>query len=373
MKKPVRNFLIIFGVIALFSLFIFLNRRPQSGGIKCETQEVRYGSILSQVSASGTLRAKNQVNLQAQVMGVVKRLRVKEGDRVRRGDTLLELDRESYEAQLLLARAQFNQAQLKHARNETLYQKSLIAAEQFEASKSAYEIAQAQFLQAQDQFDKTVICSPISGMVTQVNIKEGETVIIGTMNYPGTTLMVIADLSEMQALVEVDETDVVRLRNGQPAFITVDALPDITFTGRVTKIGYMPVQKTLTAEQTATNFQVEVMLDSAAPTLRPGMTVHTKITTAQLDSVLVVPIQAVGRRKVKGKETETVFVVKGGKAVLTPVRTGKSSDTDVEIVEGLNLGDEVIVGPYKVLTKLSDGARVKPERTKEEEVEVKTR
>lgn len=358
--------MIIIGAMALLSLFIFLNRKTQDTGIRCETQKVSYGSILSQVSATGTLRAKNQVNLQAQVMGVVKRLKVKEGDRVQRGDTLLELDRQSYEAQLVLARAQFTQTKLKHARNESLYQKGLIAAEQFEASKAAYEVAQAQFLQAQDQFDKTVICSPISGMVTQVNIKEGETVIIGTMNYAGAVLMVIADLSRMEALVEVDETDIVALKRGQPTLITVDALPDTTFIARVTKIGYMPVQKTLTTEQTATNFEVEVTLDSSAPALRPGMTVHAKITTAQLDSVLVVPIQAVGRRKVKGKEPETVFIVKDGKAVLTPIRTGNSSDTDVQVLEGLNLGDEVIVGPYKVLAKLSDGARVKPEPTKEE-------
>ncbi len=361
MKRSLRIFFIVVGVFALFAIFIALNRKKPASGIKCETKRVAYGSILSKVSATGTLRAVNQVNLQAQVMGVVKRLRVKEGDRVRRGDTLLELDRQSFAAQLVLTRAQFISTKLKHARNESLYQRGLISAEQFEASKAAYESAEAQFLQAQDQFNKTVICSPISGRVTQVNIKEGETVIIGTMNYPGTVLMVVADLSKMQALVEVDETDLLAVKIGQEAIVRVDALPDTTFPGKVTKIGYMPVTKSVATEQTATNFEVEVTLDSTAPELRPGMTVHTEIITAQLDSVLVVPIQAVGRRTIKGRERETVFLVKEGRAVLTPIRTGNSSDTDVEVIEGLNPDDEVIVGPYKVLTKLTDGARVKPE------------
>lgn len=348
----------------LLLAFIILNRSRKESGLQCETQLVEYGSILSKVNATGTLRARAQVNLQAQVMGVVKRVRVKEGNWVRRGDTLLELDRQSYQGQLVLARAQFNQTRLKHARMESLYARGLIAPEQFEASKTAYEVAEAQFSQAQDQYDKTVICAPISGLATQVNIKEGETAIIGTMNYAGTVLLVIADLSQMEALVEVDETDVVTLQPGQTATITVDALPDTTFSGKVTRVGYMPVQKLLTTEQTATNFEVEIALDTTTSTLRPGMTVHAEIITARLDSVLVVPIQAVGRRIVKGKDTETVFVVKKAKAVLTPVRTGKSSDTEIEILEGLAPGDEVIVGPYKLLSRLTDGTQVNPRQVK---------
>lgn len=364
MKVPLKVTLIIIGIIILFAIFIILNRTGRQPGVNCETQRVSYGSILARVNATGTLRAIAQVNLQAQVMGVVKKLRVKEGDQVRRGDTLLELDRQTYEAQLVLARAQFNQTRLRHNRVESLFARGLIALEQFEASKTAYEVAEAQYLQAQDQFDKTVICAPISGLITQVNIKEGETAIIGTMNYAGTVLLVIADLSRMEALVEVDETDVMAIKPGQSAAITVDALPDTTFTGRVIRVGYMPVQKLLTAEQTATNFEVEIIIDSSTASLRPGMTAHAEIITARLDSVLIVPIQAVGRRKVKGKETETVFIVKQGRAVLTPIRTGKSSDTEVEIIDGLSLNDEVITGPYKLLAKLTDGTLVNPKSAK---------
>jgi HlyD family secretion protein len=182
---------------------------------------------------------------------------------------------------------------------------------------------------------------------------------IGTMNYSGTVLMVIADMSRMLALVNVDETDVVNCAQGQPADVEVDALPDVRFPARVTHIGYMPAQNLLSATtQQGIEFEVELSLDSTGPALRPGMSVHAAIVTAELDSVLVVTVQALGRREIKGKETETVFLVRDGKAVVTPVRTGRTSETDAEVIEGLSAGDEVITGPYRVLSRLKDGAPV---------------
>jgi len=219
-------------------------------------------------------------------------------------------------------------------------------------------MAKAQHDQAADQYDKTVIRAPISGTVAQRNIEEGEAVMIGTMNYSGTVLMVLADLSRMQALIDVDEADVVSVALGQPAQVFIDALPDTSFAGHVTNIAYMPTQNVLSATQQTTTFQVEVTLDSTAPSLRPGMNCRAEITTAKLDNVLVIPVQASGRRDVKGKETETVFLVKAGKAVLTPIRTGKTSETQLEVADGLKLGDEIITGPYKTLSKLADGDRV---------------
>lgn len=363
MSKWLRISLITLGAVALLVVLFIFNRSNRDSGISCETKKADYGSIVSKVSGIGELQATLQINLQAQVMGVVKRVRVEEGQKVRRGDTLLELDRQAYEAQLTLARAQFQQMQLKHTRVETLYAHGLISSEEYEASKTAYEVAEAQFHQAQDQFDKTVICAPISGIVTRLNIKEGETVVIGTMNSPGTVLLVIADLSRMQARIKIDETDVVEVKVGQSATVYVDALPDTSFAGHVARVGYMPVANLLGTEQTGINFEVEIILDSTTQALRPGMTVHADIITARRDSVLVVPIQAVGRRKLKSRDTETVFVVKKGRAVMTPVKTGKSSDTEVEIMSGLSPGDEVIIGPYKVLSKLTDGKKVRAEPT----------
>jgi HlyD family secretion protein len=359
MKKRTRTIIIVAAVAVVLGLVVVVNLTSKTGGgEEVETKQVRYGSILSQVSATGELRALAQVNLQAQVMGVVDKLLVKEGDIVRRGEVLLQLDRKSYEANLVLARARFDQARSSHTRVESLYAAKLVASEAFEASRAALDMARAQFDQAQDQYDKTVIRAPISGMVTQLNIEQGEAVMIGTMNYAGTVLAVLADLSRMQALIDVAEADVVSVAERQKAEVFVDALPDTSFAGHVTRIAYMPTQNVLTATQQSTTFEVEVTLDTTAPALRPGMNVRAEITTAELDSVLVVPVQAAGRREVKGKETETVFLVKDGKAVLTPIRTGKTSETELEVTEGLKPGDEVVIGPYKKLSKLEDGQRV---------------
>jgi HlyD family secretion protein len=359
MKRRTRTTLIVIGVVVVLGVIVIANLRSRPSGEQVETKKVAYGSILSKVSVTGELRAQAQVNLQAQVMGVVENIPVKEGDRVSKGDLLLQLDRRSYEANLLSARANYVQAGLSFSRIDSLHANRLVSDQEYDGAKAAFEMAKAQYDAAQDQYDKTTIRSPISGTVAQVNIEEGETVLIGTMNNAGTVLMVIADITRMQAIVDVDETDVVDVALGQKATVEVDALPDTSFAGHVTRVGYMPALKNLLTSTTqSTTFEVEITLDSTAPELRPGMNVHSDIVTAELDSALVVPVQSAGRREVKGKETETVFLVKDGKAVLTAIRTGRSSDTDIEVLEGLKPGDEVVSGPYKVLTKLTDGRRV---------------
>lgn len=366
MKRRSRTALIVVGIVVLLGVIVVLNLTRKETGDKVDSKEVTFGSILSQVSATGELKAKAQVNLQAQVMGVIEKLYVDEGDWVDQGDLLLELDRGRYQAQMVLARSRYTQAKLSHARVDSLYARKLVSEEQYEASKAAYEMAKAQYEEAEDSYAKTSVRAPIAGTVAKVNVEEGETVILGTMNNLGTVIMVIADMSRMEAIVEVDETDVVSLHIGQHADIQVDAFPDTTFAGAVTKVGYMPLQNLLSAGVEGVDFEVEVTIDSTMPELRPGMTVSVDITTASLDSVLVVPIQAVGRREIDEEERETVFVVEQGKAKLKPVRTGKSSDTDIEITEGLDPGEHVITGPYKLLSKLKDGRKVAPKEKKEE-------
>jgi HlyD family secretion protein len=361
-KRRTRTILIIAAVVVILGVIIIANLRRPETGTPVQVDIVKYGSIRSVVNAAGELRALNQVNIQAQVMGVVERLPVSEGDRVSRGDLLLQLDRGQYEAGLVQARARYTQNALSHARIESLYNRALVSEEQYETSKAARDMAEAQFQQARDQHDKTAIRAPISGTVAKVNVKEGETVIIGTMNNLGTVVMVLADMHRMQALVNADETDVVSLAAGQSATVEVDALPDTAFGGRVTRIGYMPTQNLVLTGVEGTDFEVEVTLDSTVPALRPGMSVSAEIVIAELDSVLVVPIQAVGRREVEEKERETVFVIAAGKAALRPIRTGRSSDTEIEVTDGLAAGDTIITGPYKVLSKLRDGRRVRPEK-----------
>ncbi|MFO7675976.1 MAG: efflux RND transporter periplasmic adaptor subunit [bacterium] len=363
MKRRTRTLLIVAGAAIVLGAIVAANLRRPESGTAVQVEPARIGTIRSVVTATGELRAQNQVNIQTQVMGVIERLPVAEGDRVGRGQLLLQLDRGQYEAALAQARARFTQAGLSHARVESLHARSLVSAEQYESSRAAFEMAEAQYQQARDQHDKTTVRAPIDGTVARVNVREGETVMIGTMNNIGTVVMVLADMARMQALVNVDETDVVTLEVGQPSDVEVDALPDTAFRGRVTRIGYMPAQAVSLTGTEGTDFEVEVTLDSTAPALRPGMSVGAEIVTAELDSVLVVPVQAVGRREVEGEERETVFVIAGGKAALKPVRTGRSSDTEVQVTEGLIAGDSVITGPYKVLSKLREGSRVRPEKT----------
>jgi HlyD family secretion protein len=359
MKKKRRTILIVVGIIVILAIVIGLNLGAQKPGEEVTASTAKFGSILSKVSTTGELKAVSQVNLQAQAMGNVDKLYVSEGDAVHKGQLLCLLDRKSYEADLLSAKARYEQAEAVYVRNETLYNRNLIAKEQFETFKTQYEVAKAQYEQAQDRLEKTSIISPISGTVVKLNIEEGETVIIGTMNNPGTVMMVIADLSQMLALVKADETDIPSIKPGQTAEVTMDALPDSIFQGVVTKVGYMPVQNVLTTGETGTDFEVEVKLTSTVAGMKPGMTVTADIVTAQKESVLVVPIQSVGKRKVKGVETQALFVVEKGIAKLKAVKTGSASETEIEIIEGIKSGEQVVSGPYKILAKLKDGAKVK--------------
>lgn len=359
MKRRTRTVFILVAGVVLFLVIVLLNLKRSPAGEQVTAEKVKYGSVLSRVSATGSLKAQAQVNLQAQVMGTVDRLLVQEGDWVNKGDLLLELDRKSYQAQLVLARSRFEQTRSSFSRIESLYAGRLVSAEQYETAKAACEAAQAQYEQADDQLAKTSLRAPISGTVVKLNVKQGETVILGTMNNPGTVIMVLADMSRMEAWVNVDETDVVSLSQGQRAEVKVDALPDSSFSGTVTKIGYMPTQSLLTTDARGTDFEVVITLDSVSAALRPGMSVSAEITTASLDSVLVIPLQAVGRREVEGKEQETVYIIRDGKAVLRPVKTGNSSDMEVQVLDGLAEGDQVITGPYKVLSRLKEGRRVK--------------
>ncbi len=369
MKRRTRTIMIALGIVVVLAIIVVANVKRKPTGEQVDTKKVGYGSILAKVTATGELRAQAQVNLQAQVMGVVERILVNEGDHVNRGDLLLQLDRKSYEANMVSGRANYVQAGLNLARVESLHAGRLISDQERDAARATWEMARAQYEAAQEQYNKTSLRAPISGTVAKVNIKEGETVLVGTMNNPGTVLMVIADMTRMQATVDVDETDVVAIAPGQRATVRVDAMPDTSFPGTVTRVGYMPgTRSLLTAAATtpSTTFEVEISLDSTTPALRPGMNLHADIVTAEIDSVLVVPVQSAGRREIDGRETETVFVVRDGRAVLTSIRTGKSSDTDIEVLDGLQPGDEVVTGPYKVLSKLTDGRRVnaRPDTTK---------
>lgn len=357
--KTGTRLLIVVSLLVVVGLIVALNLRPRDEGEEVDVETVTRKPMIAKVTATGELKAQSQVSVQPQVIGKVTRLCVAEGDIVTKGQVLCELDRTNYETAAELARIAVLQLRRTFARAESLYRQRLMSDEAYEQIKLQYDNAVAQQRQAEEQLSKTTVTAPVSGRVVQLNVKEGEMAITGMTNISGSVMMVIADLSAMLALVEANETDVPSIKPGQAAKLTLDAFVDTTFAARVNRVGYMPIQTLLTATEKSTRFQVELQVLEPIEAMRPGMSVTAEIITSQRDSVLSVPVQAVGRRKLKGEETPTVFVVREGRAVLSAVKTGVSSDTDTEILEGLNPGDVVVTGPYKALAKLKDGSKVK--------------
>ena len=361
MKKKL---FIIIGVIILVAVIVVLNLLQKQEGKEVEVAIVKRGDIISKVTASGELRAKSQVDISAETIGRIKKLHFKEGDEVKRGDLLIELDDVNADATRKLAQAQLFQAEQNYRRGRELFEKELISQESFEKIELGYETARAQYEQALDTYQKTKIYAPISGKVLKLNVEEGETAVMGTMNYQGTVLMTIADLSRMIAVVRIDETDVPEVKIGQAAEIVPDALPDSTYPGVVTKIGLMPIMTQLTTEK-ITDFEIEIEMNEFSLVLRPGMNVKSDIITNEKSGVLVIPIQAAGRRKINDTSAQSVFIVHDKKAHLQEITPGVSSDTETEIISGVEEGDTVIVGPYRVLSILKDGTPVNAKLSEE--------
>jgi HlyD family secretion protein len=357
MKKKVW---IIVGVIVVIVALIVANILLQKkGGKEVEVAIVSRGNIKSEVTASGILRAESQVDISAETIARIERIHCSEGDNVKKGDLLIELNDIDARASMNLAEAQLEQATQEFTRAQQLFAKELISRENFEKYTLNYETAKAQYDRAKDAYRKTHIYAPISGKIMLINVEEGETAVMGTMNYQGTVLMTIADMSQMLAVVLVDETDVPDVKLGQPAQVVADALPDSTFPGSITKIGLMPIYSELGTDN-VTDFEVEIELAECSSHLRPGMNVKTDITTDKKEDVVVIPIQAAGKREIEEEDTtaQTVFVVHGDQAHLTKIIMGVSSDTETEIIKGVAEGDTIIIGPYRILSKLEDGEKV---------------
>ncbi|MEO0105854.1 MAG: efflux RND transporter periplasmic adaptor subunit [candidate division WOR-3 bacterium] len=353
-----KKILTIIGIIVIVMLIVILNLTQKSNGESVEIEVVKKGKIVSKVSADGELKAKSQVDISAETIGRIKRIYYKEGDFVKKGSLLIELDDTQASANYKLSEVRLKQAEQVFNRTKSLYEKGLVSKENFENAELNYASAKATYEQALDSYKKTKIYAPISGRIMKLNIEEGETAVMGTLNYAGTVLATIADMSRMIAVVKIDETEVPQVKTGQEAEVIADALPDSSFKGVVTKVGLMPITSIATTTEKATDFEVEIELKDFSETLRPGMNVKAEIFTGSKSDVLVVPIQAVGKRKIKDKMTETIFVVEKRKAILKEIQTGISSDTEMEIISGIAEGDTVVVGPYRILSKLKDGARV---------------
>jgi HlyD family secretion protein len=405
------------------------------------TEVIRTRDLEAIVSASGKIQPKRLVNISADTSGRVVNLAVNEGDRVTTGQFLLQIDPKSLrtrveggtaslraaEASLEqlrqsveTARVQLQQAQQNLARQRELSSQQLTTREALERAENDVKAAESSLREREKQINaqaarigqeratldsarydlsKVRIESPIDGIVTRRNIQEGETAVIGTMNNAGTVLLTLADMSVIQAEVEVDETNLPFVSIGQPAKVTIDALPDRTFQGRVTEIGNSPIQTSTAATTTsrqATNFKVVVVIDDKIPDVRPGFTCTADITTATRAGVTSVPIPAVAVRELvydangqvvkqprdpkrkpgtitptvaaaellpgqTRKETEGVFLLRSGVVEYVPIKMGIAGDRYFEVLSGLKAGDEVVTGPYNTVRGLLDGDAVKTE------------
>ena len=392
-----------------------------------DVERIERRTLEAVVSASGTIEPQLSVDISSSVMGRVTRLAINEGDRVAAGQFLLQIDPESLQAAVSrneaslraaessveqarvaveTARVNLQLAQDTLERQAELWELQLISREEYDQARRELELRETEFdarqvevataMQrisqeratldsAEYDLEQVTITSPIAGVVTRRNIEEGETVVIGTMNNPGTVLLTIADFSILEAHVEVDETDIPSVQLGQAAAITIDALPDATYAGRVTEIGNSPIQGGELGTNQATNFEVVVTLDGDVPGVRPGFTATADIRTAERTNAVAVPIQSTTVRNVdldpdgrivrpapeggaaaasaaapeRTEEAEGVFVVRDERAWFVPLETGIAGDRYFEVISGLEAGDLVAIGPFEVVRALEDGDPVR--------------
>jgi len=449
MKKII---LIVVVVALVLGAVVYATIHHDSGLASVTADKVQRHDITSIVSASGEIKPKTYVNLGANAMGKITHLYVKEGDRVKKGQVVAQLENvqpaadvaatrasldasrmdtaaadanyKAAQADLERAKADFDQKKLDWERSQELYKQQLIPKSEYDTSKANFGVSQAGLLQAQtrvtqakaqmdsaqgkiaqnqanlqrvrDVLSKTEYIAPYDGVVTNVPVREGETVVMGIQNSPGSTLMTIADLSVITAEVMVDETDVINIKLGQPADVTIDAIPNKVFKGKVTEIGDNAIlrssgvstSQSTTGSQEAKDFKVVITLDDPPNNLRPGLSTTAKIMTAQKSDAIAVPIQALVERKpselqastrsgalpppannaASSKETpvQGVFVLTGQgdkrTAEFRKIDTGIYGNTDVEVTNGLKEGDQIITGSYRVLRTLKNGTRVKIEK-----------
>jgi HlyD family secretion protein len=415
MLKKKRNLFILIAVAAVIAVSLAANfRMERKDRVEVTADQVERGTITAKVSGPGRVRAETTVQVSSSVMGRVVKLGVHEGDVIEKGQFLLQLDDVYYRSQVEQARAQVERAKtqlataerdLSHVEDQ--FERSLVSEKERDDARSlaaTYREAAGEALAglraAQDQLDKTVFRSPIRGVVSRLNIEEGENVVTGTMNQAGTVIMTLSDLSTMEVEVEIDETDVVDVALGQKAEITVDALGDTVLQGAVTEVGNSGLTSMAGTQEEVTNFLVKVAVEKAHSRLKPGMTATVDIVTAVHESVLNVPIQAVVARtpsdlekekkgdakeekktepekpkkkrtdQEKEKEIEGVFVAtKDGNAEFVAVTTGIADELSIEVAGALEDGQKVISGPYKVLRTLKNGQalKIKEEEKKKEQ------
>src|SRR5258706_1266134 len=402
-----KNTLIIVGRVTVVGVIIFASvRGGGSKGEKVYVEPVTPRNIQAIVTAPGEVDPKVKVNISAHIVGKIEKIYFVEGDTVRKGQRLVDLEKTAYQAAFLRATAAVSNSKIEVVRaktamatTDTAYKRAVNLGKQgiqaqelfdqarqehgnavarYDSAKQGVAQAEALLQSAQTDPDHTTILSPIAGKAVQLNAHEGEVVITGTMNNPGSVIAVIADLSEILVEATVGETEITGIRVNQPATIHVDAVPEKEYNGHVAEIGSSAALKQGTGGGMR-YFTVKIQIDTTDDRLRPGMTAQVSIITITAGSALSVPIQSVVERVppslAKSKsgtddedenapKSKYVFVVKDGKVKMTEVKTGISDTTHVALVSGVTGKDQVVTGPFRTLKKLKDGDSV--EVTKEE-------
>ena len=403
---------------------VYANRARTSKAIEVQTENVKRRNLTASVSGSGKIRPFKEVAISSNVSGRVVQLSVLEGQEVTAGQFLLRIDPVRYRSAVEQVEAQIQAAEtnteltrqnLAYARDvldrrEGLYTQDLLAEEAYleslqavrreeqnlEMRETDIERLRAQLKQSEHDLSQVAFQSPIDGVITKLNIEEGETAITGTMNNPGTVLLTIADLSFVEAEIEIDETDIVDVELGQHAEVRIDAFPDSIFAANVIEVGRSPIDNVQTTSSTqAINFKVVVRVLEAVPGARPGLSCTADIVTATRREALAVPIQSLILREVELdehgqlvqldpitellaaveesskdaadeqelQELEGAFLVRNGKAKFVPVEIGVAGERYFEVLSGIIEGDEVVVGPFNVIRTLQSGEHVNTDTT----------
>jgi HlyD family secretion protein len=373
-------------------------------GIAVQVATVGRENLQAKVSANGKVQAVTKADISASIMGQVTRLAVKEGDRVHKGQFLMEIDPRSARANadamqanlhaaqsdLISATANLTQARSDFERAKANRAAGIISAADFERAKTAFDTAQAAQETARRRAEQakanvsqshvglgfSTISAPMDGVVTARRIELGETAVPGIQNQPGTVLLTVSDMSKVEAEMEVDEASIPSVKLGQEAQVRIDAYPNQTFQGQVTEVGGSPILKLSTNE--ATKFKVKIWIKDPPLTIKPGLSVQADIFTGSRDQALAIPFQALVMREIKLKPGETrkpgapreeegVFLQEGGKAKFVAVKTGLMGDLSVEVLSGLKGGETLITGPNRALRDLKGDEAVRVEKAKKKD------
>jgi HlyD family secretion protein len=394
----------VIGLIAIGTAATVQASRGRTTGVEVRTEGVELRDLVQVVTASGNIRARRTVDVSSEVSAKVAQLLIDEGDDVVRGQVLLRLEPDLYQAAVSRNEASLAQAEAQRTQQEAnLLQAErdlnrllslrardslLVSGLQVDDARTRVDIAvatvsssehgvaqwRASVEEAEDQLSKTIFQAPMDGKVTRLNVEEGQTVIIGTMNNPGSLVLTISDLSVIEVVVQVDETDVPGISLGDSASIRIDAFGDQEFTGRVTEIGNSainPPTQQAAGQQAAIDFEVVMTLDVNEALLRPDLSATADIITETRWDALTVPIIALTVREEKRdssqaaseddelEDVEGVFIVVDGIVTFTPVEVGIAGEEFFEILSGVSMGDTLVAGPYQRIRELSNGDAVR--------------